>query len=1730
MSVLRFAAFVCLLLVGGPSAWADDSSLSLPQVAVDAVEYLNGLHAQFGTPDATKSAAALKEAIAKQGRNDAAGAVASYERAVALGDEQTDTLMALSQALTRVNRWRDAASAAWLAYLGSDKSDAVVKKTLLALGAALERQGRLREALATYQGLNNVTYDEFAAGRITALRDATDFRVVATSTSASGDSPQACLEFRRPPSSDKAVELSDYIKVEPKAPTTLSISESKLCIGGLDYGTTYKITVLKGLPGADAADKLAASDTIAIDIGDRDPSVGFRSSTYVLPKDGPLGVPVTTVNVDRLKLRLLRIGDRNIVRQLQNQRFLLGLDRYEADQIVDQTGEELWHGEMNVVVEPNKRVVTSVPIDQFLKTTQPGIYLLTATSAASSDEYGPVATQWLVVTDIGLTTLSGSDGLHAFARSLDTGKPIAGLELRLYGINNDQLGSATTDANGVATFAAGLLRGTAGKAPAAVMAFATSGDFTILDLTRAAFDLSDRGVGGRPAPGANDLFFYTDRGVYRPGETVHLVGLLRDDGGRAIDNLPLTLRLMRPDAVQAREIVLTSGGAGGYTVDLPMTPTAQTGTWTVQGFVDPAGQPVATASFLVEEVVPARIEVKLKSDVAALKDGETASVDLSAMYLYGAPAGGLPIGGDVTIKLDDDPFPALAGYRFGLVDEKVEPARTDLEAAETGDDGSGSIAVAATNLPDTPQPLQAVLRAEVFEFGGRPVVQTLKLPIRNQKLYLGIKPGFANDSVAENSEAGFDVVAVDPAGTAVALPKAKYRLVREEWDYQWYYRNSAWDYEVVVRDAGSTNGEIAIAADKPARVAENVQWGPYRLEVYDEASGAAASYRFEAGWAAAPGLGDTPDRLQVTADQKGYRVGQTAKVLIKSPFAGEVLMTIATNKVVETRSLTVTAEGTVVDVPIDGAWGAGAYVLATAFRPGTNADKRGPGRAIGVAWLGIDPAERRLDVAIKAPPVIEPRHPVDIPLEVAGLTAGQSAYVTLAAVDEGVLQLTDFATPQPQVWFFGKRRLGVEVRDLYGQLIDGRLGRRGEIRTGGDEGSLGRRGAPPQIKLVALFSGIVKLDDQGRTTIRLDVPDYNGRLRLMAIAWDKDKVGAADFGMIVRDPVVALTALPRFLAPGDRSQAAVTLQNVSGPTGVYHLSVAAEGTLAVDGGAPLAKRLEVNQTATLTVPLLGKSAGEGTVIVSLRGPDDFAIDRRIPLTVRPAQLATVQRLVRKLDPGEGLTLSGAALDSFLAGTGELMARFSDRPSLDVPGLLQTLERYPYGCMEQTVSRAMPLLYVNEVAQAWGITNDPAASPEAMQRTITRVLEMQRYDGSFGLWDAHGDTEPWLTSFAMDFLTRAQERGLKVSSTAYANGLKWLVGHSQSYRDDTPSQLASRAYAFYVLAKARSGDLGALRYLFDNYGSRVPSGLADAQMGAAFALYGDQPRAAAAFKLALDRVERRNYEADDYGTLLRDLAAIATLMLETKGSGQNPAGVLQRVAALQAQASWLSTQEETWMLLAAHAAVGIGSGGMTLAVAGDKPQQMTQTLYLRPTREQLGRGVTVRNAGTNAVFSGETLIGNPAKDLPAATTGFTLARQFFTLDGTATKLDKVKQSDVFVVVLRGKMLSGAKRRAMLIDLLPAGFEVENARLAGSRGSEQLGWLGDLTKTRYSEYLDDRFVAAFDLDRDNQDFAVAYLVRAVTPGTYRQPAAHVEDMYDPATRARTTIGSVTVRPFK
>ena len=275
-------------------------------------------------------------------------------------------------------------------------------------------------------------------------------------------------------------------------------------------------------------------------------------------------------------------------------------------------------------------MTTLVPVSEMVPQMKSGVYLLVAERTdGGEDKYGYKATQWLIVTDYGLTTMTGDDGLHVFLRSLDTGQAVEGVTVKLYARNNGELGSAVSDGSGQVGFAPGLMRATEGRTATAVMAFGKDGDFAFLDLTRPAFDLSDRGVGGRLAPSGADVFLYADRGVYRPGETVHLAALLRDTTGNAMDGLPLTIRLVRPDEVEAHRYTLTASKAGGYAVDIPISASARTGAWVLQAYLDPKGDPIGSLNFLVEDVVPAKIETKLTTKATAIEPGQPSEVSAS---------------------------------------------------------------------------------------------------------------------------------------------------------------------------------------------------------------------------------------------------------------------------------------------------------------------------------------------------------------------------------------------------------------------------------------------------------------------------------------------------------------------------------------------------------------------------------------------------------------------------------------------------------------------------------------------------------------------------------------------------------------------------------------------------------------------------------------------------------------------------------------------------------------------------------------------------------------------------------------------------------------------------------------------------------------------------------------------------------------------------------------------
>jgi uncharacterized protein YfaS (alpha-2-macroglobulin family) len=516
--------------------------------------------------------------------------------------------------------------------------------------------------------------------------------------------------------------------------------------------------------------------------------------------------------------------------------------------------------------------------------------------------------------------------------------------------------------------------------------------------------------------------------------------------------------------------------------------------------------------------------------------------------------------------------------------------------------------------------------------------------------------------------------------------------------------------------------------------------------------------------------------------------------------------------------------------------------------------------------------------------------------------------------------------------------------------------------------------------------------------------------------------------------------------------------------------------------------------------------------------------------VRPAQAVASRQITSRIQASQSSTLTASVLEDFVPGTAEALITLSTRPDMGLPELLKSLTRYPYGCAEQTTSKAFPLLYVSEIAQSLGISEDPVRIRARVQDAIHRLLTMQRSDGSFGLWNSRSPREEWLSAYVMDFLTQAKELDYAVPSYPYERGLQWLKG-SAAESVYNQSNMPAKVYAFYVLARAGEAELSDLRYIYDAQFGNIPTALAQAQLGAALALMGEKQRANQAFRQATRSWSRNHFWSDwrywDYGTSTRDMAATVYLATHAKVEDVNWLDYAVELGERVKRDRYFSTQEKAWLVLAAHE-LGAAEPIRT-SVRGKPMPPSDKPVYLRFGKDQIGDGVDIANHGDKPIWQSIAYSGVPRDPMPAQDEGFAVFRAYYTLEGRRANLSKVRQGETLVAVIHGESKKKRSQQAMVVDLLPAGFELENERLEGGRSREELRWIGDLTKAKHEELRDDRYVAAFDLDRyGKQTFRFAYLVRAVSPGAFTLPASYVEDMYQPTYFARTRMGRVTILP--
>lgn len=1620
-----------------------------------------------------------------------------------------------------------AAVGSWAAVNGLLRTEDIAERAeaLALFGKSLEYREMWREAIATWRASLALIDDATRSASLEQLVAEHGFRVVDNSVDSEAATPRICAIFSESlPGGD--TDLSSYVSVAGESRVAVDVSDSQICITGVEFGRRYQVKLRAGLPSA-SGETLRNDVDLALYVPDRTPFVGFANTAYVMPSGLGGGLPITSVNAKTADVVIYRIGDRNIANAVRNGVFQSTLDGYSAEDVADRYGEKGWEGKVDLAQgAPNTMVTTAIPVGEVVKTLSPGVYVITAKVENSKDEFWQsMATQWFIVSDLGLTTVTGDDGVHLFVRSLQSALPIAGAKVKLVAVNNEILGEGTTDANGEAVFAPGLARGEGGRAAQLVTAETPSGDYAFLDVTKPAFDLTDRGVAGRQAPGPLDLYATTERGVYRPSETVFLTAVLRDPKAAAVVGLPMTLEIERPDGVIATHEVLSDAGAGGYFAAVPLPAEAMRGSWTARFYADPNDSALTSVSFLVEDFEPERLAFDVAAPSAALVPDETTEISVTARYLYGATAPGLVIEADTVVKAVSG-LPSLPGYVFGRTDDTFETDRQSLGVVGTTDESGSATAEVSVPAPGaTTRLLEAQVLLSLIDSNGRPVQRSFTRALVSDGDRIGIKPAFADAAgLKQGSEAGFDIVTVDPEGQQVAREGLTWRLSRIDTTYQWYRENGSWKWEAVTSTREVANGTLDTLDTGSSKVAANVDWGRYLLEV-DSAgeSPTSSSYEFYAGYYYPEAGSDTPDTLSVALDKEAYRLGDTALLKLEPQFAGTALIMVVDNRVIDMKAVEVPAEGATVELTVTEEWGPGAYVTAVLYRPADAKEKRMPARALGLAFADVDPGALKLGVTLDAPKDALPRTSFTTTVKLDNVAEGDMAYVAVAAVDLGILNLTKFAVPDPDGYFFGQRQLGMEFRDLYGQLIDPTQGMAGALRSGGDEAG-SRLGTPPATTvLVALHSGVVEVGPDGTAAVTFDMPDFNGTVRLMAMAWSGKAVGHASTDVVVHDPVVVNLSPPRFLRVDDTSRLLVELNNLSGPAGTYRVVLTTEDGIATT--KPESEiTLEAGARGSLNLDLTGTLIGDVPLTLTITGPTGDALVKSLTLGVRAASARVSKSEFIALKPGETLELGEDRFGDIIAATGDLTLAVGPIARLDVPQLLLALDRYPYGCAEQVTSRAMPLLYLNDVARMLNLGTEDALEAR-INDAIADLLSKQNSNGSFGLWGPFSDATLWLDAYVTEFLLRAKDKGYDVPVLALSMALDNLSNQLSSASDFSEGG-EDVAYALYDLARAGKAAIGDLRYYLEAKLDAFSTPLAKAQLGAALALYGDRTRAADAFNAAIaafEAPEDRSKWRGDYGSKLRDMAAVLALAAEAKPAGVDLAKLTKLVADQRDLARWTNTQEDAWTLMAAAALGNIASDGK-VTLDG---QPLSGQVYRRLRDENLATPAVLANTGNTPVEVKMTTTAIPSTPPPANEDGFTITRQFYLPDGTPADLSSVRQNDRFVVVITATPTALGSGEYVIADPIPAGFEIENADLSAGGGVGDMSWLS-LTGALHVEARTDQYVAAFRYLSDAQAFTTAYLVRAVSPGSFVLPGATVEDMYRPEFRANTEAGRIVVDP--
>ena len=1543
--------------------------------------------------------------------------------------------------------------------------------------------------------------------------------------------------------------LSSFVKFEPQIKYTTEVTDNGFMIrsSGFDVEKSYALTIVQGLRGK-IGGVLKEEYNGSVAFGELEANIAFTNNKAVyLSKEGGKNIEVKITNVPKVKIVISKIYESNLLvsnrygyypRESKGSGDDEGDDAYNYDYAsrVDEAtmGDVIYEKEVDTRSLPKSGAGRLLNFSQF-EDRLPDFKGIYHVMIRSTKDYWVRDSRFISLSDIGLIAKQGDDKIFVFANSIKTTNAVDGVNISLYANNNQLIGTGATNADGVAEISY-TKRDFSGFKPAMIIA-KTADDYNYLPFNNTAVNTSRFNVGGkRNNTTGLDAFIYEERDIYRPGEKINFSVIIRGRQWKSPGDIPVKLKFLLPNGKELKSFRKNLNEEGSLEGSIPIDISAITGSYSLEVYTS-NDILLGSKNFMIEEFVPDRIKVNTKLDKSFLKPGESTSLDISAINFFGPPAANRNYECEIQVKQKYFSPEKFYDYDFSLANPKTTIEK-QVKEGKTDADGRATETFVFDKMYANNGLLQANFYTTVFDETGRPVSRASSVDLVTQDVFFGIKEDWFY-YYALNQPVKFQLAAVNKYGNEVNST-AKVQVIKHEYKTVLAKSGSYFRYESQKEDKLMIENQISIGNNASYSYIPRSP-GDYELRVYHPGSNSYVKRSFYSYGSWSWGDNSTFEvnnegHVDIELDKKSYYSGETVKALFKTPFSGRLLVTTETDHVLSYQYVNVDKRTASVELKMSGEEVPNVYITATLIKPHDMSDIPLT-VAHGFMNVKVEEKSRNMPVEISAQKSVRSRTHQKLKVK-----AAPGSFVTLAAVDNGVLQVSDFKTPDPYDYFYQKKALQVDAYDLYPLLFP-------EVRaklssTGGDADLEMKKRVNPmpakRIKILSYWSGIAKANGSGEANFEFDVPQFSGEVRLMAVAYKDQSFGSSENTMTVADPIVISTALPRFLSPGDTVTVPVTLSNTTSKATNVSANLKVSGPLKIIGGTAQSLSLNANSEGRAIFQVVADPAiAVGKISVAVSGLGEKFTDET-EISVRPP--STLQKI-----SGSGSIAGGSTqqltinTSDFIPGSINYQLVVSRSPALELTDHLRYLVEYPYGCTEQTVSAAFPQLYYGDLADLAGLNQSRSLRGQNKLNANTNIIEAirkikmrQLYNGAVTLWDNVDREDWWVTIYAAHFLLEARKAGFDVDNSLIETMLSYIATRLKNreliiyyYNRNQNRKIAPKevAYGLYVLALAGRSNISAMNYYKSTQGILALD--SKYLLASAYAIAGDKKSFNAMLPTSFSGEESIAQTGGSYYSDIRDEAIALNALIDVDPANSQIGTMAKHVSDKLKNRYWLSTQERAFAFLALGKLARTANKSDVTAevkVNGKTIAKISNGQWNGNASVLKANNIQIQTNGNGRLYYYWQSEGISASGKYKEEDNYIRVRKrFYDRFGNPITGNTFKQNELIIV---GISLENAYTTAVdnivITDLLPAGFEIENPRTKEIPGMD---WIKNMDEPTALDVRDDRIHFFVDL-RFYRPQTYYYAVRAVSPGIYKMGPVSADAMYNGEYHSYNGAGVVRV----